>query len=360
MKKQYIIIFVLALVFVAILLWPSGDFIIRSVEDGNIVLLNNGTRVRLIGVSATEEGKQYLVDNYQSKSVILIPDHSVPFNPANLDGNEMVYAYVTDKHGKCINSELLCLGISEIQEGAFLSDSLKKYRSYCLKGKDNHPDPLTPTPTPVINYEEDEINLPEYEFDKERRHNNWYDDGNLNIEMLEEACDYDLPYTKAFANDLAGRSQGNFNPGQICEIFDYCYNKWRYVNDPKGHEYVARASESIACNMSGDCDDFAVLMASCLLAVGADVCINTGFNADSGHAFTEVDISSFDKSVVMDIIREKFPQYDIKMLCIREDGYHKWLNLDWWAAHPGGQYYSCVKRDAYPCVNGVWTWERLR
>lgn len=359
MRKQHVIIFVLAIVIIAIIIWPTSDFKVSSIEEGNAITLNNGTRVKLIGVSATEEGKQYIEENYKGSPVILFSDHSVPFNPSHLKGNETVYAYVSDKHGKCINAEMLRLGISEIQEGAYLSDSLKKFKRYYMMGKDVHPEPITPTPAPVINYREDDIRLPEYEFDMERRYNNWYNDGNQNIEMLEEACDYDLPYTKAFANDLAGRSKGSFNPGQICEIFKYCYNKWRYVNDPNGHEYVARASESIACNLSGDCDDFAVLIASCLLAVGADVCVNTGFNPDTGHAFTEVDISIFDKGVVLDIIREHFPQYDITMLNTREDGRHLWLNLDWWAAHPGGQYYSCSKRDAYSCVKGEWKWEKL-
>lgn len=360
MKKQYVILFVLALVLIAILVWPRFDYKISTIEDGNILALNNGTRVRLIGITATKEGMEYLDENYKGKPVVLFSDHSAPFNPGNLDGKETVYAYVTDKHGKCLNSEMLRLGIVEIQEGAYLSDSLKKFRRYAQAGQSNRTEPITPTPAPVIDYQEDDIHLPDYEFDKERRHSNWYNDGTQNIEMLIEACDYDLPYTKAFANDLAGRSPGNFNPDQICEIFDYCYNKWRYVNDPNGHEYVARASESIASNLSGDCDDFAVLMASCLLAVGADVCVNTGFNPDSGHAFTEVDIAKFDKGVVMDVIREHFKQYNVTMLNTREDAAHLWLNLDWQAAYPGGPYYSCTSRDAYPCVAGNWTWVKLK
>lgn len=361
MKRKYVIITILVIVFVAILIWPTDDFKISSVEDSNLVVLNNGTRVRLIGLTSTLEGKQYIYDNYVGNPVSIISDRSAPFNPKHLQGKETVYAYLVNKHGVCINSDLLRIGVVGLQEGVYLTDSLRKYRQYALiYGENQREEHLTPTPAPKIDYEEDDIKLPEYEFVKNRRHSNWYTDGTQNIEMLKEACDFDLPYTKAFANDLAGRSPGNFNPGQICEIFDYCYSKWRYVNDPNGQEYVAKASESIACNLSGDCDDFAVLMASCLLAVGGDVCINTGFNATEGHAFTEVDISQFDKSVVLDIIRSHFYQYDVKMLNVRDEDGHRWLNMDWQAAYPGGAYYSCTSRDAYSCVRGEWCWKKLK
>ena len=132
------------------------------------------------------------------------------------------------------------------------------------------------------------------------------------------------------------------------------------MNDPNGHEYVARASETIAASLTGDCDDFSVLMASCLLAVGANVCVNTGDNPSGGHAFTEVDISEFNTSDVLEQIRNYFSEYDISSLCIRQDGNRKWLNLDWQAAYPGGKYYDCSsRRDSYPCIGGKWSWKKI-
>lgn len=359
--KPKIILFLVALVLVAWWLWPTSDFKIDSIKDGNIIILNNGTEVRLIGVTATEEGKAYLYDNFQGHGVTLIPDRSAAFNPANLKGNEIVYSYVYNSDGDlCINEAMLREGVAGIQEGAYLNDKLKVFRVAAQEGQGVYPQPLTPTPSPVIHYSEDEIILPEYTMPGERRHSQWYVDGTMNIEMLQEACDYDLPYTKSFANQLAGRCKGNFNPGQICEIFDYCYSKWRYVNDPSGHEYLARASETIASYLTGDCDDFAVLIASCIMAVGGDVCINTGFSSLGGHAFTEVDIAAFDKSAVLGIIREHFSEYDIPVLTTRQDGNHLWMNLDWWAAYPGGKYFDCSDgRDAYSCVRGNWNWRKL-
>lgn len=360
MKRKHIILFILVVILIAIFVWPSGNYKIKSVEDGNLVKLDNGTRVKLIGISPTQQGKAYLEDNYIGASIKLKGDHLAPFREKGLSGKETIYAYVCDKNGHCINAELLRLGKAELLEGAYLSDSLKSFRKYALLGENDRTEPLVPTPAPVIKYEDDDIHLPKYDFEwsKDRKYSHWFTDGSQNVAMLDEVCDYNLPYTKAFANDLAGKSPGNFNPGQICEIFCYCLNNWRYVNDPKGQEYVAKASESIAGNLCGDCDDFAVLMATCMLSVGGEVTITTGFNPDSGHAYAEVDIASF-KDVMLDAVRKRFPQYTITMLNTREDGSHLWLNLDWQASYPGGPYWKCAEKDVYEfdTSTGKWLWK---
>ena len=178
--------------------------------------------------------------------------------------------------------------------------------------------------------------------------------------MLQEACDYNLPYTKMFANQLAGRAKGEFSIEQVCEIFDYCYSHWRYVNDPKGQEYVQRASESIAGSLTGDCDDFAVLVASCILACGGDACIVSARGADGGHAYPEVDINSFRKSQdlgsLQQVISSRYSAYSPQSLSIREHNGHQWLNLDWQAAYPGGPYFNGIDKDCYAIVDGEWTW----
>ena len=110
-----------------------------------------------------------------------------------------------------------------------------------------------------ITENDDDINVTPRSTD--RRITFWSINGEENIEMLKESCDYNVPKTKGFANKLAGKaslSDGTFNIEQLCEIFDYCYSKWRYVNDPKGSEYLAKASETIASSLTGDCDDFAI------------------------------------------------------------------------------------------------------
>ena len=359
LNGKSVLIFMLLIILIAVFVWPSNSMKIRIVEDGNTIILSNGITVKLLGVSSTQEGKEEL-EGLIGNKVEIIPDYTAPFELSRLDKSSVVYAYVLipQYEYECINSTILKQGKSTLVENC--KDSLNVFRRYVAKGKELVVTPPTPTPVPTINYSEDDLKLPNYTPSGERKHSAWYTDGNLNLQMLDEACDYDLPYTKSFANQLAGRSEGNFNPGQICEIFDYCYKKWKYVNDPNAHEYVARASETIAASLTGDCDDFSVLMASCLLAVGANVCVNTGDNPSGGHAFTEVDISEFNTSDVLEQIRNYFSEYDISSLCIRQDGNRKWLNLDWQAAYPGGKYYDCSsRRDSYPCIGGKWSWKKI-
>ena len=360
LNGKKILIFTLIIILIAVWLWPSNVLKIQTIEDGNTIVLTNGASIKLLGVSSTHEGKDEL-EQLKGKEIELVSDSNTPFEVNRLDESSIVYAYVLlpDYDYECLNATLLKQGKAGLVENCV--DSIAAFRRYAHKGDEVAPTPPTPTPTPEIDYSNDDIKLPEYQMPSERKHSAWYTDGDMNLDMLDEACDYDLPYTKSFANQLAGRSEGNFNPGQICEIFEYCYKKWRYVNDPNGHEYVARASETIASYLTGDCDDFAILMASCLLAVGADVCVNTGHNPQGGHAFTEVDISNLNQNDVLETIKNHFQSYSISQLHTRDANGKKWLNLDWQAAYPGGPYYDCSSSwDAYPCINGRWEWNKLK
>lgn len=361
-KVKYIIFFIIVLILFIILIQQDSDYKIVMVQDGNTIVLESGTTVKLIGVTSTMEGKEYLEQHFLNAPVNLLCDQTAPFDASMIGPDDVVYAYVVggENANVHINAQLLREGKAGLQAGTFLHDSLAAFRRYAVLGGGEEEE-LTPTPIPVIDYEDDDIILPDPPRDrkKERKHSAWYTDGNMNLEMLDDACDYLCPYTKQFANSLAGKSPGNFNAGQICEIFDYCFTNWKYVNDPNGHEYVASASETIEGNLAGDCDDYAILMASCMLAIGGNACVNTGFGSEGGHAFTEVDIASIGESAMKTAIMNHFPQYSNSHLNTRRDGNHLWLNLDWWASYPGGNYFRCSTREAYPCVNGQWTWEHL-
>lgn len=210
-----------------------------------------------------------------------------------------------------------------------------------------------------ITENDDDINVTPRSTD--RRITFWSINGEENIEMLKESCDYNVPKTKGFANKLAGKaslSDGTFNIEQLCEIFDYCYSKWRYVNDPKGSEYLAKASETIASSLTGDCDDFAILIASCMLAIGGDVCIVTAQGPTGGHAYAEVDISHMKLEHVKSYIKQKFNSHQISNIVYRKDGSYIWLNLDWSGDYPGGPTFKAFTRDIYKCVNGRWTFTK--
>lgn len=358
LNSKSLLVFVTLIALIIIAIWPKGVKI-RDVPDGNSVLLSNGATVRLIGVSSSREGQSDL-STLKGKVVELQPDTSCPFDPDHMNKDQTYYAYVLLKSNQyeCLNATLLKKGLALLVENSYLTDSLSDFRKYTerLRGKG------IPEPEPYyqkIDYDEEEFSLP-YIPDpallrSERRFQNWSTNRDLNVDLLKEACDYNLPYTKQFANHLAANNPGNFSPEQICDVFEYCYNKWRYVNDPSGQEYLSKASETIYGSLIGDCDDFAVLMASCILAIGGDAAIVLAYNAESGHAYAEVDISSFDENYVRNVIRNRFSGYD-HAFNFRKDGQHQWLNLDWQSAYPGGNYYSSTRRYIYSCVSGVWAY----
>lgn len=126
---------------------------------------------------------------------------------------------------------------------------------------------------------------------------------------------------------------------QCFSVFKVIRNKWNYVNDPKGREYIAAASESLQ-HFSGDCDDHAVLMAAAIRAIGGTPrIIHTG-----GHLYPEMLIGTkADLETANYLIKELLFVEESKG---QELHYHidergqVWLNLDYTARYPGGRFMS--------------------
>lgn len=154
-----------------------------------------------------------------------------------------------------------------------------------------------------------------------------------------EACDYRNNVVRNKAAEVASQTPDNFNIGQVCDIFDYCYDNWKYVNDPSQSDLFQKASNTIRNGLTGDCDDFAILMASMLLSVGGDSRVNIAWTSDSGHAFTELNLGKTDMKVFADYIRARYGFTGSVWFRKDAEG-NGWLNLDWWAKHPGGEYYE--------------------
>jgi hypothetical protein len=126
---------------------------------------------------------------------------------------------------------------------------------------------------------------------------------------------------------------------QCFAVFKEINSRWNYVSDPKGRDYIAKATESLRY-FSGDCDDHSILMASCVKAIGGTPrLIHTG-----GHIYPEIFIGT--KSDLESI------NYLIKKVLFVEESkgkkihYHIdergqiWLNLDYTATYPGGPFMS--------------------
>jgi hypothetical protein len=161
-----------------------------------------------------------------------------------------------------------------------------------------------------------------------------------------QAVEYDHPKVRNFAlyattkhfKDITGQKEHR-KIIQCFAVFKEIRNRWNYVNDPIGQEYIARATESLI-HFSGDCDDHAILMASCIKAIGGTPrLIHTG-----GHIYPEMLIGK--KSDL------EAANYLIKKLLFIEESrgkeihYHIdereqiWLNLDYTARYPGGPFMS--------------------
>ncbi len=177
------------------------------------------------------------------------------------------------------------------------------------------------------------------------------------------------PTVRIFALRLARQFPGEYNLGQICAIWYFIKNKWSYVNDPNGFDYFAPANETIDAELSGDCDDFAILMSSLIQAIGGSTRVILAYGSSSGHAYTEVyfaknkeeaqeainSIAQIDANYYNGILKNL-----VQYLNSNRDTFNYrngpdgcWLNLDWGADHPGGPYFSSISEIAiYP--DGKW------
>lgn len=126
---------------------------------------------------------------------------------------------------------------------------------------------------------------------------------------------------------------------QCFAVFKEIKTRFNYVNDPKGREYIAKASETLE-HFSGDCDDHAILMAASIRAIGGTPrLIHTG-----GHIYPEILIgNNAELEMAILLIKDKL---FVKESADKQIHYHIdergqiWLNLDYTARYPGGPFMS--------------------
>lgn len=126
---------------------------------------------------------------------------------------------------------------------------------------------------------------------------------------------------------------------QCFAVFQEINSRWNYVDDPKGRDYIAKASESLPY-LSGDCDDHAILMAACVRAIGGTPrLIHT-----KGHIYPEILIGRKKDLESINYLIKKV--LFVKESKGKEIHYHidehgqVWLNLDYTAKYPGGPFMS--------------------
>ena len=165
-----------------------------------------------------------------------------------------------------------------------------------------------------------------------------------NKSKIINAVDFTNPKVRNFAlyattkhfRDVKGFNE-NRKMIQCFAVFKEIKNNWNYVNDPKGREYIAYASESLQ-HFSGDCDDHAVLMAASIKAIGGTPrIIHTG-----GHLYPEMLIGNkSDLETAIYLIKEVLFLNESKDKDIHyhiDERGNIWLNLDYTAKYPGGPF----------------------
>jgi hypothetical protein len=202
----------------------------------------------------------------------------------------------------------------------------------------------------------------------ENRRKKLFNNGNCRQDKLDymEACDYRNYDVKNYAMKVVKNNAGNFNIGQVCDIFDEAQNKWTYTNDPMQrtyeNDYRQKASNVISNGFYGDCDDFAVVVCAMILSIGGEARINDAWGDDSGHAFTELNLGKLSDDEYLNISKYITKRYNLPDdfdLSTRVDYYGNfWLNLDWFAddntgkRHPASTYFKFNRGVSYYILQG--------
>ncbi len=144
------------------------------------------------------------------------------------------------------------------------------------------------------------------------------------------------PCVRDFAVKLASAYPGSYyrsgssapSPGtagmkQIIAVHRYISSQWKYINDPlvASRDYYSPADRTIAVGLAGDCDDFAILMAACIEAIGGKSRILGGTCSKGAHAWCEVYIGN--KAAWDQALRVLHMSYS------GQSRQNYWLSLDW-------------------------------
>jgi hypothetical protein len=160
------------------------------------------------------------------------------------------------------------------------------------------------------------------------------------------ALDSDNPITRNQAVQIAAQHDGPFRLEQVAAVWTHVRGRWRYVNDPKGNEYFAKASETIDNGFAGDCDDFAIVLSAMLEAIGGETRVVMMDGPAGGHAYAEVCVPSDAEETAARLQTHYRQTWDRYLGRQSIDDIHfrpspscaVWLNLDWNAGVPGGPY----------------------
>lgn len=177
---------------------------------------------------------------------------------------------------------------------------------------------------------------------------------------VKKKIDADNTTTQNFTHThVSPLHNGSYSVDQVSDIWDYVMPpRWNYVVDPAGGDspfgdHFNAASESITNNLTGDCDDFAILNAATTAVLGGRSRVVYATDGTDAHMYGEAQFSN------LSFVNSTQARYNTTAQIWYHPGY--WLSLDWFdyparSTHPGGKF--------YPDGGTIWvmykdgTWEK--
>jgi len=179
-------------------------------------------------------------------------------------------------------------------------------------------------------------------------------ESSINNRMAEVASSIDIgnDEVEQTAVTIAKDYPGEYNLNQVAEVYDALRKGWYYYSDPSYKDKYKHANRTlqdgtISSSIGvGDCDDFAILMASILESLQGSTRIVFAYDLDprKGHAYAEVYLGKKSDPRVDKLIgwlKDQYSQTEIPGQALAGD--EVWLNLDYNSTYPGGGYFGGKK-----------------
>ncbi len=171
----------------------------------------------------------------------------------------------------------------------------------------------------------------------------YYTNPDYYFDKVNEKVNATDPLVRSTAVSTVREYPGKYNIYQLCSLFDYLSTNVQYVSDPHDSDYWATPVETINTG-AGDCEDYALLMASLVEAIGG----SSRIYLTDDHAFAAAYIGDAnDTEKTIEAISEYYNSAPVYYIT---DSYGSWIMLD----ASSGMYAGDLPTGAAPTSDG-WT-----
>lgn len=177
----------------------------------------------------------------------------------------------------------------------------------------------------------------------ENINNTYYTNPAYYLEKVNDMVNSTDPLVRSTAISTAREYPGKYNVYQLCSLFDYLAGNVEYVSDPQDSDYWATPAETINAG-AGDCEDYAILMASLVESIGG----STRIYLTDDHAFAAAYLGKTNETE--ESIEAISEYYNSAPVYYFTDSYGCWIILD----ASSGMYAGDLPTGAAPTPGG-WT-----